>query len=127
MFRLLRLSSALEDRGESSRKQSSVKSLHTIYSYNNDCTYWIHSIYSLNFLNKLNLLLLEQYFWKLLRANSLAVRLKTARGYTAILLSCNSYPNIHPHCDVSYSPTQYRIIFLPLLKLCKNAEKKLIS
>ena len=50
-FRLLSLSSVIVKGGESSYKQSSKKSVHTVYGYNN-----------VNFLNQLNLLLLEQYF-----------------------------------------------------------------
>ena len=91
------------EEGESSRKQSSGGTMRTVYSYNNvDAGFARFTMLSSNFLNQLNLLLLE-LIQKLLRANSLAVRLKTARGTQRFHRPVNGYPNVRSCCDVTYT------------------------
>ena len=54
-------SAVLEARGESNRKQSSVETVHTVYSFNNvDAGFALFTKLSSKFLNQLNILLLEQ-------------------------------------------------------------------
>ena len=107
-FRLICLSSAvLEARGDQARKQSSGK-VCTLYTaiYNNvDAGFARYTMLSSNFLNQLNLLLFNRtVIWMLLRANSLAVRLKTARGTRRFHHPATEMPEYVPAVTLRIAP-----------------------